>query len=75
MDKYCIEYQLEGETIKRHFYFEGDANIVEDSFLNFLKEHLSYFVNNVVLFKYVLVQNYNPNVPMYMYTEIIRGVA
>lgn len=73
MDKYCIEYQPKGELVRKVFYFEGESNIVESRFFDFLKDHLSSFVHDVILFKYVLVQDYNPNVPMYMYREIIRG--
>ena len=72
MGKFSIVYTPKNCETKR-FYFEGERDLVISSFYNFLKENFRDLLVDISLYEYTLVQDFNPNVPMYGYVEIIRG--
>lgn len=71
MEKFLIDYTLHGDRMQ--FYFDGPEDIVIECFMKYLEKYLFSLPCDISLYQYKFVQNFNPNVPMYMYTEIIRG--
>lgn len=71
MGKFLIKASFHGVVMQ--FEIDGPEDAVIECFMKYLEQYLSSLVCDISLYEYKLVQNFNPNVPMYMYTEIIRG--